>query len=75
VILVTFLLPGAHERRQDHEIRAAVCVESEGLAPVAGGYTSASTVWVENNGTTYCVAIGRTTVSTGTVSYAPPYFC
>jgi hypothetical protein len=54
-----------------------VCVETEGLAPApGGGYTSASTIWVTVNGTTYCIAIGRATVTTGGhVSYDRPYFC
>lgn len=54
-----------------------VAAESEGLAPVpGGGYTSASTIWVTVNGTTYCIAIGRITVTTGGhVSFDRPYFC
>jgi hypothetical protein len=58
---------------------ALVCVqaETEGLAPYpGGGYTSASTIWVTINGTPYCIAIGRATVTTGGhVSYDRPYFC
>jgi hypothetical protein len=54
---------------------ASVCVDSEGVSLVPGGVTSASTVWVTINSTTYCIAIGRTTVATGGVAYYPPYFC
>jgi hypothetical protein len=53
-----------------------VCIETEGLAPYQGGYTSASTIWVTVGGTRLCIAIGRTTVTpAGHVSYDRPYFC
>lgn len=54
---------------------ASVCVDSEGVSLVPGGVTSASTVWVEVNGTTYCIAIGRVSVGTGGVGWDPPYPC
>jgi hypothetical protein len=51
---------------------ASVCVDSEGVSLVPGpGVTSASTVWVTINGTTFCYAIGRTTVSPSGVYHDP----
>jgi hypothetical protein len=51
---------------------ASVCVDSEGVALVPGpGVTSASTVWVTVNGTTFCLAIARTTVSLSGVYHDP----
>ncbi|HEU0132917.1 MAG TPA: hypothetical protein VFQ85_18195 [Mycobacteriales bacterium] len=50
---------------------ASVCVASEGLAPVPGGYTTASRVSVSVNGTTVTLCIARTTVSTSGVYHDP----
>lgn len=54
-----------------------VCAESEGVAPVPGGFTSASTIWVYVNGTRIALCIGRTTVTTAPVVavFNPPYLC